>query len=71
MREYALELSIFDLNGRKIKNITNGQYTPGYYLFEWEGMNESGQKVPAGIYIYRMSFEDSPDGIQQKKLILK
>ena len=44
-------LTIYDVLGRKIKNLTDKYYTAGRYMISWNGTNERGKKVPSGIYI--------------------
>ncbi|MEQ9403307.1 MAG: kelch repeat-containing protein [Cyclobacteriaceae bacterium] len=66
---YSLELAIYDLQGRKMKTIANGEYRPGLYLFELDVNDQSQMKD--GIYIYQLEFEDKGIQTVQKKLVIK
>jgi len=45
-------VSVYNIYGSKVKNLSS-QYNPaGTYSVNWDGKNETGTKVPAGIYFY-------------------
>lgn len=49
-----VSLKIFDLNGRLIQTIINGDaYAPGSYTAHWDGRNKFGQNVSSGMYYFR------------------
>mgnify|MGYP005717348647 CR=1 FL=1 len=62
-----MELGIFDMRGRKIKNLFNGQQSPGKYHATWTGIDEFGKNVSAGVYIYKLKVSDM---VFSKKMIL-
>ena len=45
-----IELSVFDLLGRKIKVLLKGFRPQGIYQASWNGTNFSGEMVPSGLY---------------------
>ena len=45
-----LNISIYGLKGDMIKNIFKGNIVPGYHSFNWDGTNELGTTVSAGLY---------------------
>lgn len=47
-------ISIYNITGQKIKTITDGHYQAGYNKVRWDGTNQSGVPVSAGIYFYRI-----------------
>ena len=53
VRSHVL-LAVFDVNGRRIRNLTNDEWAAGYHTLDWDGRNTVGQKVGGGIYLYRM-----------------
>jgi len=53
-----ISVGIFDINGRKVKELFNGDMPGGYYTVDWKGDNESGAKVKKGIYFYRLHTSD-------------
>jgi len=62
-----VRLIVYNLLGVKIAVLMEGMYGPGTYELTWEGRNDAGFDVPAGLYFYRLeagSFTDT------KKLLL-
>ena len=52
-------LQIYNVRGRKISTLVNEHQAPGSYQVVWNGMNELGQYVAAGMYIYKMIAVDT------------
>ena len=49
-----VELSVYNVNGQKVKSLVQGPVTPGVFQIDWNATNESNQKVPSGIYFYHL-----------------
>ena len=49
-----VDLSIYDILGRKVKNLVSETLPGGQYSVSWDGTNQSGALLPSGMYIYRM-----------------
>jgi hypothetical protein len=49
-----LTLKIYDLMGRSIKTLVNGEVTTGSYTIQWNLNDEKGRMVGSGIYFLRM-----------------
>ncbi len=68
--EYALsskqyvELSVFDVLGRKVATLVNQFQNPGDYSIEFDGT-----KFPSGVYFYRL--ESGPNVITRKMALIK
>ncbi len=43
---------IFDVSGNKIRTLENNNLPPGNHSLFWDGANNKGVKMPAGIYYY-------------------
>ena len=60
MIEYALpqdskvHLVIYDILGRHVKTLVRQTQAPGYKSVRWNGRNDMGQQVSAGMYFYRI-----------------
>lgn len=52
-----VHLDIFDINGRKVRDLFKGRQKAGHYNFVWDGTNSSGVKVVSGVYFYRLTCE--------------
>ncbi|MEI6886167.1 MAG: agmatine deiminase family protein [Bacteroidota bacterium] len=55
--EGIISLGIFDLNGKLIRELGSGTYSAGKHSENWDGTDNTGNKVPAGIYLYRLTTE--------------
>jgi hypothetical protein len=65
-----LNLAIYDLNGRLITTLADGQYGPGVYEFNWD-ISQDNQQSISGMFIYRLLISDSSIPPMQKKLIVR
>jgi hypothetical protein len=50
----VLELSIYDLLGRKIKILFKDFRAPGSHFIFWNGRDENNQEVSSGVYIFEL-----------------
>jgi agmatine deiminase len=49
-----LRLEIFDQAGRSVRTLAQGNCLAGTQTFTWDGISESGRRVPAGLYLCRV-----------------
>ncbi|MCI0450845.1 MAG: right-handed parallel beta-helix repeat-containing protein [Candidatus Latescibacteria bacterium] len=62
-------LTIYDVGGRRVRELVNERRERGAYKVVWDGQNDAGQTVASGVYFYKMvagSFTDT-----KKMTILK
>jgi hypothetical protein len=52
--ESHVNLIVYDILGREVKTLLNQTEQPGYKSIRWNGRNNAGQKVSAGLYFYRL-----------------
>ena len=50
-----VSLAIFDVQGREVARLLEKGLSAGNYLEEWDGKDQEGRQVPAGLYYCRMS----------------
>lgn len=60
-------LQIYDVEGRKIKTIVNGQQDAGNHTVKWDGCDEAGRHVASGTYFYEIR---AGDATQNRKMIM-
>ena len=60
-----LRLEIFDLSGRQRRLIHGEDQHSGVLHFSWDGRDDSGELVPPGLYVYRISVEAEKGEDQQ------
>jgi hypothetical protein len=65
--EDQVSLKVYDLSGRLVKTLVSESQKSGVYAFKWDGRDNSGKRLPSGIYFYRFK---SGDYTATKKLIL-
>jgi hypothetical protein len=49
-----VRLTIFDLLGREVRMMVEGEQAAGRYVASWDGMDDNGKAVSSGIYVYRI-----------------
>jgi len=54
-----VELSVFDLLGRKVRTLTQGPQRAGWHVAQWDGRDESGRPAASGTYVYTLRGSDS------------
>jgi hypothetical protein len=47
-------VSVYDFAGQKVRNLFEGILTNGRYDFTWNGTDDAGNLLPAGVYFCRM-----------------
>ncbi len=62
-----VELTIFDILGRQVRTLVQVMEEPGYKSVVWDGANDFGQQVSAGVYLYRIQ---AGDFTQTRKMLL-
>jgi hypothetical protein len=56
-----IELSVFDVSGREVKNLVSNKQSPGHYEVFWNGTDGKGLRCPAGVYFVRMHSREFND----------
>jgi hypothetical protein len=49
-----VNLRVYDVTGRLVKRIIDGERNAGYYSIEWSGRDHHGREVSSGIYFYSL-----------------
>ncbi|GLR19603.1 right-handed parallel beta-helix repeat-containing protein [Portibacter lacus] len=68
-----IDLSIYNISGQKIRTLTKQFQSAGTFTVSWNGENDFGQSVDAGLYFYRLNISNSTgsQSIQKKVMRLK
>tara|TARA_B100000700_G_scaffold315483_1_gene403606 strand:- start:445 stop:2058 length:1614 start_codon:yes stop_codon:yes gene_type:complete len=64
-----VSVNIYDLRGTLIKTLANDFQSSGYKTLKWNGTNDKGQKVSAGLYLYQIQTDGFTD--TKKMALLK
>ena len=51
----AVEIAIYDLNGRRVNTLHDGPLAAGAHAFAWDGSDRSGRRASPGVYFARAS----------------
>jgi len=49
-----IEVQVFDVAGRQVRQLFKGRKTPGEHSISWDGRNAGGDPVAAGVYFLRI-----------------
>lgn len=66
-KESAVSIDIYNVTGEKVKTLINGIEKAGSHSIEWNGTDNFGNKLPTGVYFYRLNAKDFSE---TKKLII-
>ena len=64
-----VEITIYNLLGKKVKSLVNGREYPGEHKVRWDGRDDSGKEAASGIYFYRLKVSGI-ELVKPKKMIL-
>jgi hypothetical protein len=49
-----VEFDIYSVDGRRVKTVASGSFDAGEYSFSWDGRDEGGNAMSAGVYYARL-----------------
>lgn len=50
-----VQLAVYNVQGHLVQTIVSGSYSAGSYQATWDGMDSFGRNVSSGVYIYRLT----------------
>jgi flagellar hook assembly protein FlgD len=62
-----VELVVYDLSGKKVRTLVNATQESGMKTVTWNGKDEQGRSVAAGVYVYRLQ---AGGYMETKKMVL-
>ncbi len=65
-RAGPLRLGIYDLKGRLVRSLIDGNMSPGIYDASWDGRDAQGAVAPAGVYLLLIQ---GMDGVGEQRLL--
>ncbi len=57
----TVELNIYDLIGRRINSLVSQQFEIGQYSRQWDGRDNNGSMMPAGVYLVQIKSDTTTD----------
>ncbi|MBU1950967.1 MAG: proprotein convertase P-domain-containing protein [Candidatus Eisenbacteria bacterium] len=65
----AVDLSIFDVTGRRVATLVSGAREAGTHQAVWTGRDQAGHPVASGVYFYRLAVDNRE--LTKKMLLMK
>jgi hypothetical protein len=62
-----VELAVFDVTGKLVKNVLRGSFAAGPHQAAWDGKDGAGRLSAPGLYFYRLAL---PDRVEQTKTLM-
>ena len=66
-KDSFVSITIYDMLGNAVNNLVNANQSSGYKSVQWDAIDNQGQPVSAGVYLYSI---ETKDFRQTKKMIL-
>lgn len=57
-----VEAVVYDLAGREITRLYDGNLPPGYHVLRWSGRHTTGESLSSGIYLLRVIYTSPSNG---------
>jgi len=67
-RAAGVTLSIYSVSGQLVRTLVRNRRPAGSYSVEWNGHDLRGQRVPSGVYFYRLVVDGRP--LNTRKMVL-
>ena len=62
-----VRVTVYDMLGNVVNNLVNANQSSGYKSIQWNAINNQGEPVSAGVYLYKIQ---AGDFVDTKKMIL-
>ena len=63
-----VSLTVYDVLGRRVRQLWDGSLGAGSHRFVWDGRDEAGKGVAAGVYIYEVEVDGRVEAKKTTKL---
>ena len=63
-----VSLTVYDVLGRRVRQVWDGPLGAGSHRFVWDGRDESGESVAAGVYVYQVAVDGRVEAKKMTKL---
>ncbi|MBI4726725.1 T9SS type A sorting domain-containing protein [candidate division TA06 bacterium] len=68
-RSGQFSINVYDICGRRVNALEQGQKQSGAYNLIWKGDDSQGRMLPAGVYFYQLNFEGT--SLTQRLVLLR
>ena len=63
-----VSLMVYDVLGRRVRQVWDGPLGAGSHRFVWDGRDEAGRAVAAGVYVYQVAVDGRVEAKKTTKL---
>ena len=63
-----MSLTVYDVLGRRVRQLWQGPLGAGNHRFVWDGRDEAGKAVAAGVYLYKVEVDGQIEAKKTTKL---
>ncbi|MBW6514301.1 MAG: T9SS type A sorting domain-containing protein [Candidatus Syntrophosphaera sp.] len=60
-----IDLAVYNLKGQKVKSLAKGAFSAGTHKLAWNGKEDQGQDLAAGIYLVRLRLPDGQSAVRR------
>ena len=64
----GVSLTVYDVLGRRVRQVWAGPLGAGSHRFGWDGRDEAGKAVAAGVYVYQVEVDGQVEAKKTTKL---
>ncbi|MCC7143092.1 MAG: hypothetical protein IT349_13400, partial [Candidatus Eisenbacteria bacterium] len=57
----SVQVDVFDVTGRRLRKLFHGTLSADTRALVWDGRNDRGDRLPAGVYLYRLSWDSGSE----------
>ncbi|HNX91913.1 MAG TPA: T9SS type A sorting domain-containing protein [Syntrophomonas sp.] len=68
-QDSPIRVTIYDVNGRQVRELVERHYPAGNHQIRWDGMNDTGMSAAAGAYFYQVKCGEQT--ITRKMVLIK
>jgi flagellar hook assembly protein FlgD len=61
-----VKLTIYNVLGQKVRTLVNMNQSAGFKNIVWDGLNDVGEQVSTGVYIYRI---EADNFVKSRKMV--
>jgi hypothetical protein len=71
-QQSRVSITVYDVNGRVVTKLFQGDQKAGLYDIQWDGRNQRGDVVSTGIYFYKLEAvgSDGNSFVQTRKMLM-
>ena len=55
VRAGNVAMDVFDVRGRRLATLADGEYAAGHHVVEWDGRDGQGRSLSSGVYLIRLA----------------